>query len=244
MGQKFAAYNAQGVIVGYYDSVDSPVPAGVTAIEITDVQWSACIGENPPYTVANSALVEPSAPTAEQLLAAAQDTQAAIISIACSNAITAGFTSTALGSTYTYPAKPTDQANLSASIIAALLASNQEYLWEPDAQFTAGQVVSGDGQLYTCVASGPSGAAAPVWPTVAGQIINDGSAQWELWTTPFWCEDANGNWAFVNHTAPQIQAVGVAGKQAILANMAINVSLAAQIAEAENVAAVQAIAWP
>jgi hypothetical protein len=31
MGQKFAAFNAQGAIVAFYDSVDSPVPADVLA---------------------------------------------------------------------------------------------------------------------------------------------------------------------------------------------------------------------
>lgn len=43
MGHKFAAYNAQGAITAYYDSVDSPVPSGVNAIEITDAQWQAAI---------------------------------------------------------------------------------------------------------------------------------------------------------------------------------------------------------
>lgn len=173
-----------------------------------------------------------------------QASQTALISAACASAITSGFTSTALGETYTYPSQPTDQANLSASIIAALLAANQSVPWVADTQFTAGQVTSVGAQPYTCVASGPSGAETPEWPTAPGQIVNDGSAQWELWTTPFWCESAAGVWAFVNHTAPQIMAVGQAGKQAILANMAINVSLATQIAEAETIGDVQAIVWP
>ena len=243
MGQKYAAYNAQGVITAFYDSADSPVPTGVTSIiAISDAQWFAA-SSNQGYTVANGALVAPVPPTAAQLLAAAQVTQAAAISNACATAITAGFTSTALGSTYSYPAKATDQANLSASVIAALLAANGAVAWSADTLYAAGQIVIAGGQLYTCVVSGQSGAAVPVWPAAAGRITNDGSAQWELWVTPFWCEDATGNWSFVNHTAPQIQKVGVDGKQAVLANMAKNVSLSTQVYEAVTIAAVQAIVW-
>ncbi|WP_175765998.1 phage tail assembly chaperone [Burkholderia ambifaria] len=40
MGQKFAAFDAQGNISAFYDSVDSPVPADVlNAIEITESRW-------------------------------------------------------------------------------------------------------------------------------------------------------------------------------------------------------------
>ena len=243
MGQKYAAYNATGAIVAFYDSVDSPVPAGVNALEITDAQWQACISTQG-YTVVSGSLVSPVPPTAAQLLATAQASQISVLSAACAAAIVAGFQSTALGSTYTYPAKTTDQQNLSASIIAALLANGSAMPWMADTVLEAGQIVAAGGQLYTCVVSGPTGSKAPAWPTAAGQIVNDGGAQWELWTTPFWCEDAAGNWAFVNHTSPQIQKVGVDAKQAILANMATNVYLSTQIAEAETVAAVQAIVWP
>lgn len=244
MGQKFASYNAQGAITGYYDSVDSPVPAGVTAIEISVSQWQACLAGGNGYAVVNGALVAPAAPTALDLLAAAQASQTTLVSNACANAITSGFNSSALGATYTYPSQPADQANLSASVLAALLAQGSAVTYVPGMQATAGMIVSAGGQLYSCSVAGPTGTTEPVWPTATGQLANDGGARWELWTTPFWCESEAGVWAFVNHTAPQIMAVGQAGKQAILANMAINVSLAAQIAEAENVAAVRAIAWP
>ncbi|MET3232057.1 UNVERIFIED_ORG: hypothetical protein ABIC54_004260 [Burkholderia sp. 1263] len=43
MGQKFAAYDAQGAITGFYDSVDSPVPDAVTAVEITAELWQELI---------------------------------------------------------------------------------------------------------------------------------------------------------------------------------------------------------
>lgn len=39
MGKKLAAYNAQGAIVAFYDTIDSPAPEGVTVAEITLEQW-------------------------------------------------------------------------------------------------------------------------------------------------------------------------------------------------------------
>ncbi|HDR8939602.1 phage tail assembly chaperone [Burkholderia vietnamiensis] len=40
MGQKFASFDAEGKITGFYDSVDSPVPSGVqNVVEVTEAQW-------------------------------------------------------------------------------------------------------------------------------------------------------------------------------------------------------------
>ncbi|MGR3905712.1 phage tail assembly chaperone [Burkholderia sp. SR8] len=39
MGQKQAAYDSAGKIIGFYDSKVSPVPAEIPAVEITDDQW-------------------------------------------------------------------------------------------------------------------------------------------------------------------------------------------------------------
>jgi Domain of unknown function (DUF4376) len=55
MGQKFAAYDSTGAITAYYDSADSPVPAGVNAIAITDAQWQTALSQ-PGWTVADGAL--------------------------------------------------------------------------------------------------------------------------------------------------------------------------------------------
>ena len=63
------------------------------------------------------------------------------------------------------------------------------------------------------------------------------------WTTPQICSDANGVWAYVAHTAAQIQQVGSDGKAAILASLAKKASLQAEIEAATTVAAVQAIVW-
>ena len=47
------------------------------------------------------------------------------------------------------------------------------------------------------------------------------------WTTPFWCADSAGTWAFRPHTATQIQQVGQAAKAAVVAAQAL---LAEQLA--------------
>lgn len=68
MGQKLAAYNAAGVILTTYDSVESPAPEGATTIEVTDAQWQAYLA-TPGYTVQNGVLVPPVALTDAQQLA-------------------------------------------------------------------------------------------------------------------------------------------------------------------------------
>lgn len=62
------------------------------------------------------------------------------------------------------------------------------------------------------------------------------------WTTPFWCADGD-TWAFVPHTATQIQQVGRDAKAAILTLMAKNAQLAAQAMAATDPAELDAIAW-
>lgn len=63
----------------------------------------------------------PYTPSDADLLAEAQAAQTLEISRACREAITAGFTSSALGSAHTYPCTAQDQANMTASVTASLL---------------------------------------------------------------------------------------------------------------------------
>lgn len=70
MGQKSASYDADGNIIGFYDSDISPAPDGATTIDITDEQWMACLG-TPGYKVVNGELVAPAAPTEDEIIAAA-----------------------------------------------------------------------------------------------------------------------------------------------------------------------------
>lgn len=189
MGQKFAAYDATGAILAFYDSVDSPPPGGVTVLEIADSEWQTCIS-TPGYTVRAGALVAPAPPTASELLTQAQATQIATLDAACKTAIYSGFVSSALGAAHKYPALDTDQQNLSASVLASLMPG---------------------------IGSG--------------------------WTTPFWCCDSAGSWAYVEHSAAQIQQVGQDGKAAILTAIAKKVQLAAQVSTAATIDAVRAVVW-
>jgi hypothetical protein len=121
MGQKRAAYDDAGTITAFYDDSLSPAPQGVATIPLTTDQWQACLSNYGGYIVQNGALV--AAPEADPaaLLAAVQSAKVAELSAACRAAILAGFTSSALGEPYSYPAKDTDQQNLNASVVASLL---------------------------------------------------------------------------------------------------------------------------
>lgn len=110
MAQKYAAYDLTGAIVAYYDSIDSPVPAGLPVLEITEAEWLLCIA-TPSYTVVDGALVAPAAKTDAELLVGAQSAKNSNLSVECAAAIKAGFTSNALGSQYAYPSGLTDQSN-------------------------------------------------------------------------------------------------------------------------------------
>lgn len=63
------------------------------------------------------------------------------------------------------------------------------------------------------------------------------------WSTPFWCADEAGDWAFRPHSADQIQAAGASGKQHILNCQTRLGGLSADVAAAATVEDVQAIVW-
>ncbi|WP_295514945.1 hypothetical protein [uncultured Pseudomonas sp.] len=65
----------------------------------------------------------------------------------------------------------------------------------------------------------------------------------EDWTTPFWCQDAAGTWAYRPHSAAQIQRVGSDGKAAINACIRQKIQLEEQLAKAQTLAEVEAITW-
>jgi hypothetical protein len=109
-------------------------------------------------------------------LASAQAQQIQNLSSACSQSIKSGFTSSALGSTYTYPSGLVDQQNLSTAVSTSMIP---------------------------------------------------GTAS--TWTTPFWCANSSGTWAWISHTASQIQQVQIdwlAAKSALQSKYA---SLSAQV---------------
>ena len=63
------------------------------------------------------------------------------------------------------------------------------------------------------------------------------------WTTPFWCEDSEGVWAYRMHTATQIQKAGSDGKLAILASLGKNAYLQSLVLAAATVEDLAAITW-
>lgn len=100
MGQKYASYNAQGIVIGFYDSIDSPVPPGVTAIPITDTEWQEALSSPyQPVRVVNGVLTIPSGPTLVQaqtsqialLQSAFRQEEQAPISITLASGVTTSF---------------------------------------------------------------------------------------------------------------------------------------------------------
>lgn len=118
-------------VLGWFDVFDAQnnpdgleypnLPAASDLLQLTDAEWVSRMGT--PY-VQNGALVEAPAPTPSHLLAQAQIAQIALLSAACATQIYAGFTSSGLGTTHTYPAKDKDQTNLTASYAASFDPTN------------------------------------------------------------------------------------------------------------------------
>ena len=100
MGQKYASYDSQGIVNGFYDSNDSPVPSGITAIPITEAVWqSALSSPYQPITIVNGVLTIPSGPTLAQaktsqivlLQSAFQQAEQAPISITLASGVMTSF---------------------------------------------------------------------------------------------------------------------------------------------------------
>lgn len=133
--------------------------------------------------------VRPSADIAAEALASARAVQLPLISAACQACIYEGFTSSALGAAYHYPAKDKDQTNLAARVISS---------------------------FYPNLPAG--------------------------WTTAFICADSNGVWAYRQHTAAQIQQVGLDADTYIGGALLKNNQLAAQV-NAATIDVVPTVVW-
>lgn len=66
----------------------------------------------------------------------------------------------------------------------------------------------------------------------------------EGWSTPFWCRDDGGVWAFKPHTAAQIQMAGRDGKAHVVACQAMCDALTAVVLAAETLQEVEEVVWP
>lgn len=187
---KYSKTAHQAGTSGFYLDEDANAPTDSVEVSESDVMVAINLPAGSTYDFDANGAMTYTLPSDAFLLSQAKAAQTASLSKQCQQAIYAGFTSSALGAAYTYPAKDTDQQNLTASVVSSLVPG---------------------------LATG--------------------------WTTPFWCADANGAWAFRPHTATQIQQVGTDGKAAILAAMQKNQQLADQVNAATTVADVQAVVW-
>jgi hypothetical protein len=77
---------------------------------------------------------------------------------------------------------PTAGGNTMTGVTASETPANSWGLtWVTATAYDVGQVirpVTGNGNLYRCVVAGTSGATAPVFPTVFGENVVDGSVTW------------------------------------------------------------------
>ncbi|MDA8095595.1 MAG: hypothetical protein M0T84_17140 [Betaproteobacteria bacterium] len=186
---KYAWFNPSAnpsPILGWLDTDNGwpNLPPEDALLLLTDTQWAT--RDSQAWQVQNRQLT----PAPDPSLADLKTAKAAAINASCQAQIFAGFTSSALGNAYTYPAKDRDQSNLAASVLASLLPNL------------------------------PAG-----------------------WTTSFWCMNATGAWAYVAHTAVQIQQVGQDGKTAVIAALSKNADLQQQIVNATTATELAAITW-
>lgn len=191
----------------------------------------------------NGIFSPPVGPSTVSTLLAAQATQITVISEACQASIYAGFTSTALGSLYSYPAKSTDQVNLLSSVESALLAAKLALPWSPKMSFALDDTVLENGIIYRAATPGLTGTVKPTFPTTLGPTVKDGAILWDIWATPFWCADQNGNWAWVSHTSWQMMRAGIDGKKQVLTKMLRNQQLAAKVMAATTIDQVKSVTW-
>ena len=189
MGQKYAAYNTSGQLTGFYDSVDSPVPSGVTAIEITEAQWQAALASPYPVTVANGVLTIPTGPT----LAQAQSAQLSLIAQSQAQAV-ASVPVTIGGVSYQVDNSPARQAqNLGYTIIANGILSTVT-AWASGATIEPGGYCQVGGVVMFSAAGGTTGTTAPTAPTTFGTPVTDNTVSWELFGRRVYLTDGKYVW--------------------------------------------------
>lgn len=213
----------------------------VTAVEMHDTaptngvpSDTANIGDT--YNATTGAFTP--APEPVPTLTQAQATQLATLSAACQAAITAGFTSSALGTANTYTLGQWDQTNMLSAYTAAQAATLNARSWAANAAAGLYEVVLVGSATYLCLQAGTTGAAAPAWPAAMQQVVTDGTASWAL--AGWLLGTASGSqW----HTPAQVMAVWQAYLAFVNGRRATYAALAAQVAAATTVAAVQAVVW-
>lgn len=136
----------------------------------------------------------------------------------------------------TSPATPTASENLAAGQLAQSQVVDAACAAAIVSGLACDALVPGTPYTYPSKLTDQQNLASSVLSSVMPGLTAD-------WTTAFWCADASGTWGFRDHTAAQIQAVGVAAKLYIIACITKKIGLEAQISAATTVAAVQAVVW-
>ena len=154
-------------------------PSTAALLAVTDTEWADQAGT---WFVVNGALTQtnPNAPTAAQLLEAAQAVQVALIKQGFANAV-AAIPFTINGVSYTLDAAQPKQAADMAIVVAANQAVNHPVAWVAStavAQYAI-QLV-GSSYLF-CTVAGTTGTTAPTPPTAFGTPVTDGTVTWELY---------------------------------------------------------------
>lgn len=103
-------------------------------------------------------------------------------------------------------------------------------------------------QIAKGVASGALGAphTYPTDTTSQHNLLADVVASLNApagWSASLWCEDANGAWTFVAHTAAQVQQAGADVRAAIAAARARLTMLTAQVNAAPAPALIAQVVW-
>jgi hypothetical protein len=188
--------------------------------------------------VATSAVTPVVAGTLEQ----AKATQTAAIRKACRAAMSGGFQSAALGTIHTYPTEPMDQINLNMRVNGANIATSAP-VWTPGGQHAENELVLANKQVFVCTKAGTSSSNPQNWDVSIGDVVDDGTCHWKIWTTQFWCKNSDGVWGLNAHTITQIRQVTLDGDAAMRTIQQRNHALQLSIEAATDLETVNSVTW-
>ena len=80
--------------------------------------------------------------------------------------------------------------------------------------------------------------------SVTASLLPAAAENWNPpFSTPFWCADADGVWAYRMHTAQQIQDAGAEGKGHVVLHQTALADLLYQVEQAGDAAEIAALVW-
>ncbi|MHB1641827.1 MAG: hypothetical protein ACYCS8_04085 [Acidithiobacillus sp.] len=212
-------------------------PSTTSTLAVTATEWANQAGT---WYVVSGALTQtnPNAPTAAQLLAAAQTAQNALLKQARNAAIQA-IPVTINGTAYTIDNSPAQQtANLNLAMSMQVIVA-QAPAWSTGESVAAGAYCNLGGVYLYCSTGGTTGTTAPTAPTAFGTPVTDGTAAWELLGRHVWLTDGTAILL-----TPQGVMAGAAQIEAYMSQQTFKLTgLLAQVAAATTVADVQAVVW-